>query len=538
MSPRAVMAVPCANACAAFRILRGDMRRILVYFVDLCLVAIATFIAVALRDNLEFWSEHARAVVPHALFSVMIAAALVPTLGVTHGVWRFSSLNDYLRIVAACVAIVAAATACTFVYNRLDGISRSVPFIQLLLMVAAMVGVRVGRRLAKASPRGVALASQPNLFAKQQTVLVVGLTQLTELYLRSIAEFAPNRIRVAGLLGQQEQYTGSSIYTYPVLGTPEEAAEIIRKLEVHGVFVQKIVVAKPFGALSMVAQQALLQLEAESTITVEFLAERLGLETGPGRGTRDTEGGAGADPMSDQVAFAFAPAEVAALNSRLYWRLKRMGDAVTACALLIAAAPFFAAVAIAVAIDAGLPVTFWQQRPGRGGRPIHVYKFRTMARPHDAQGRRIPDNLRVSTVGNFLRRTRLDELPQLFSILRGDMSFVGPRPLLPVDQPEAYAARLLVPPGLTGWAQVNGGRDISAADKAALDVWYVRHASPLLDLRILWRTIPMVLIGERIRHHDIQQAWRDLREAGICGPHAPLAQVVPNTAAAGSRQAA
>ena len=96
-----------------------------------------------------------------------------------------------------------------------------------------------------------------------------------------------------------------------------------------------------------------------------------------------------------------------------------------------------------------------------------------------------------------MRRTRLDELPQLINILLGQMSFIGPRPLLPVDQPADYAARLVVRPGLTGWAQVKGGRDISPADKAALDIWYVHNASLALDARILLNTVAMVLFGER-----------------------------------------
>ena len=114
-----------------------------------------------------------------------------------------------------------------------------------------------------------------------------------------------------------------------------------------------------------------------------------------------------------------------------------------------------------------------------------------------------------------MRRTRLDELPQLFNILRGDMSFVGPRPLLPRDQSDTDRARLLVRPGLTGWAQVVGGRGISADDKAALDVWYVQNASLLLDVSILLRTVPIVLFGERISPVLIERAWHDLANTGV-----------------------
>jgi hypothetical protein len=155
---------------------------------------------------------------------------------------------------------------------------------------------------------------------------------------------------------------------------------------------------------------------------------------------------------------------------------------------------------------------------GARGRPFKLYKFRTMAAAHDSAGNCVPDEERLSAIGRILRRTRLDEVPQLYNILVGEMSFVGPRPLLPVDQPAAFAARLLVRPGLTGWAQVKGGRVISAADKAALDVWYARNASLALDLRILAETVPMVLFGERVCQQSIDRAWSELRCSGICEP--------------------
>jgi lipopolysaccharide/colanic/teichoic acid biosynthesis glycosyltransferase len=135
-----------------------------------------------------------------------------------------------------------------------------------------------------------------------------------------------------------------------------------------------------------------------------------------------------------------------------------------------------------------------------------------MGAAHDAHGRRKLDSERISGLGNFLRRTRLDELPQLISILTGHMSFVGPRPLLPIDQPTEYSARLLVRPGLTGWAQIKGGRAISPTDKSALDVWYVKNMSFMLDVRIVIGTIPMIIFGERVETAAIERAWQELEE--------------------------
>jgi lipopolysaccharide/colanic/teichoic acid biosynthesis glycosyltransferase len=178
---------------------------------------------------------------------------------------------------------------------------------------------------------------------------------------------------------------------------------------------------------------------------------------------------------------------------------------------------------VAVALDSGFPVVFWQQRPGLRGRPFRLYKFRTMRPPHDSRGRLLSEAERQSKLGRLLRRIRLDELPQLYNILVGDMSFVGPRPLLPVDQSPAFAARLAVRPGLTGWAQIKGGRELTASDKAALDIWYVRNASLWLDLRILFGTVAVVCQGEETDRNAIRQAWRELRSCGMPHVHDKLA---------------
>jgi lipopolysaccharide/colanic/teichoic acid biosynthesis glycosyltransferase len=203
---------------------------------------------------------------------------------------------------------------------------------------------------------------------------------------------------------------------------------------------------------------------------------------------------------------------------RPYWKIKRALDFAGAVVLLVAMAPLMLFASVLVVLDVGWPVVFWQQRPGLGGRQFRLYKLRTMSAAHDADGRPVPEGLRASRIGRALRRLRIDELPQLVNILVGEMSFIGPRPLLPADQSAAYAARLLVRPGLTGWAQVKAGRKVSPADKAALDVWYVKNASLTLDVAILIQTARMVVFGERINDRAIRHAWHDLQRAGICAP--------------------
>ncbi len=177
---------------------------------------------------------------------------------------------------------------------------------------------------------------------------------------------------------------------------------------------------------------------------------------------------------------------------------------------LVAAAPLIALVAIAVFFTLGRPVLFHQKRAGRDGRTFKLVKFRTMSNERDADGALLPDDQRLSGFGRLLRRLRLDELPELWNILVGEMAVVGPRPLLPDAPPNQGAAgaeRLSARPGLTGWAQVNGNASLSDEDKLQLDLWYVRNRSLKLDAYIVLRTIRVVFEGEKINTANIKAAY-------------------------------
>lgn len=175
--------------------------------------------------------------------------------------------------------------------------------------------------------------------------------------------------------------------------------------------------------------------------------------------------------------------------------LKRAFDFSVALLSLLAALPVFAVVTLAVATALGRPVLFKQLRPGKGGQCFVFLKFRTMTDERDNAGVLLSDERRLTPFGRWLRRTSLDELPQLVNVLRGDMSLVGPRPLLPEYLPlytPEQARRHDVRPGITGWAQVNGRNSLSWEDRLALDVWYVDHRSFLLDIKVLALTVVRV----------------------------------------------
>jgi lipopolysaccharide/colanic/teichoic acid biosynthesis glycosyltransferase len=192
----------------------------------------------------------------------------------------------------------------------------------------------------------------------------------------------------------------------------------------------------------------------------------------------------------------------------MYRRVKRLFDIVVAGAALLALSPVLLVLAVLIARRMGRPVLFVQVRPGKDAKPFRMLKFRTMRDAVDAQGNPLPDADRLTPLGAWLRASSLDELPELWNVLRGDMSLVGPRPLLmeylPLYSPE-QARRHEMRPGITGWAQINGRNAISWDEKFAHDIWYVDNAGFWLDLRILVGTVRKVL------------ARADIDGAGVVG---------------------
>lgn len=198
---------------------------------------------------------------------------------------------------------------------------------------------------------------------------------------------------------------------------------------------------------------------------------------------------------------------------RGYDRVKRLLDLLAAAVGLILLAPVIVAAALVVRFSLGSPVFFRQMRPGFQGKPFEMLKFRTMIDSRNASGEQLPDAERLGRVGRLLRASSLDELPELINVLRGEMSLVGPRPLL-MEYVGKYspeqARRHDVRPGITGWAQINGRNDLDWQDRLRLDVWYVDNRSFLLDLRIIMLTLRTVLStkGTTQRGHATVEKFR------------------------------
>jgi len=181
--------------------------------------------------------------------------------------------------------------------------------------------------------------------------------------------------------------------------------------------------------------------------------------------------------------------------------MKRLFDFISSFIALVILIPILGIVAFLIRQKIGSPVLFKQERPGLNGKTFFVYKFRSMTDERDENGELLPDDIRLTSFGKVIRKLSLDELPQLWNVLTGEMSFIGPRPLLVEYLPlynERQATRHNVRPGITGWAQVNGRNAISWEEKFELDVWYVENRSFWLDIKILFMTVQKVFVSEGI----------------------------------------
>ena len=193
----------------------------------------------------------------------------------------------------------------------------------------------------------------------------------------------------------------------------------------------------------------------------------------------------------------------------MYLSAKRLFDLVFSLVLIILLAPLFVLLSLMIYLDLGSPILFRQQRPGLHGVLFTFFKFRTMDNKTDENGNLLPDGARLTALGRLMRRTSLDELPQFFNVIKGDMSLIGPRPLL-MEYLELYTDEQMrrheVKPGITGWAQVNGRNAITWEEKFRLDLWYVDNRSFLVDLRIILLTIIKVVKKDGINQEGMATA--------------------------------
>lgn len=435
----------------------------------------APIVALWVRDPEVFSALNS--VIIYVVLSACFSVAFFVVFRIAHGFPSFFSFHDAVQIANAALCSVGATAAVVFTSTRLEQIPRSVPTIHFLVLIALLSGGRLLRRLfvQHKDLRPVIDVSHE----KEQNVLIVGAGRLAWFYVRFLDSFPMGNRRIAAILDDSKWMYGRSIYGHMIVGGTQEIIAILNDFAQHGVHISTIVICERERERALDYHDRLAPLCASRGVQLELLAEKLGIF--------DTIEAA---PQETPAAYPVLP------NAR-YFQSKRAVEMALAIIGLIGFVPLFALTSLLVLISMGTPIIFWQRRVGRDGRTIYVYKFKTMRNPVDERGFLVSLRERRTLVGSVLRTTRLDELPQLVNIIMGDMSFIGPRPLLPVDQPAEPSLRLAVRPGLTGWAQIHGGKLISVEEKNALDEWYVNNACLRLDLEILWRTFAIVIKGDR-----------------------------------------
>jgi lipopolysaccharide/colanic/teichoic acid biosynthesis glycosyltransferase len=394
---------------------------------------------------------------------------------------HYFSVYDATEITKACLITVVFTAVIAFTFIRTANSPRSVPILHFFILLSGLIAQRALHRLLDAR-RATSHAFKNETATARQNIIILQASRLAWFYTKMVEELARHRTRIVAVLDTRPEFYGRSVNGYAVVGTPSQITRIVDEYAIHGVEIDALVVATNPDELPEEIWKEIQAVCSYQNIRIELLHE---LFLAPSSDRDDVA----TSPVAHEDSYATVLASP-------YWKVKRVIDIVVSAIALIITFPLVIVVAGCVLLDVGYPILFWQQRVGYLGRPLFLYKFRTMAAPYDRQGNAVADS-RTSRLGIFLRKIRVDEIPQLVNILSGHMSLIGPRPLLPIDQPENIGVRLQVRPGLTGLAQINGGKLLTAEEKDLLDDWYIRHASLRLDLLILARTVWVVLGGDR-----------------------------------------
>jgi lipopolysaccharide/colanic/teichoic acid biosynthesis glycosyltransferase len=343
------------------------------------------------------------------------------------GVSKFFSVRDAWKVVKAVVCAELITCVLLFTFTRLDNIPRSTPLIHALILGAGLIAIRAFARL-----RETEAAVQTNQSRDAvEHVIMIGSTELTFWSLKILSAYCPGKWRVIGLLDGRAEMTGRTLSGIKIVGQPDHLQPIIDEFAEHGVSVDRVVIG---GDEDLLPEDTLREIQCackQREIPLHFVPSLFNL-------TAIKSSGKSSSTQSIAVPVA------AALPA--YFKWKYAIDFVVAGLILLFYAPVLIIAGGLAIMDVGWPIVFWQQRLGLGGRSFTIWKLRTLRPPFDQFGQPIPENKRQSWVGTFLRRMRIDELPQLVNVLVGDMSLIGPRPLLTRDQPVDPSVRLAARP--------------------------------------------------------------------------------------------
>jgi lipopolysaccharide/colanic/teichoic acid biosynthesis glycosyltransferase len=455
---------------------------------DVFWAALSPLLALYVRDAYVLSPKFAATAALYCGISLVFSLIAFLAFRLSDGNSHHFSVQDAANVVKAVFSAGFMTALVLFTFTRLDGIPRTTPILHVFILISGLIAMRAITRFRDSDHTVVNGATHSQI----EHIIMIGATRLSSLYIKFVRAYSPLNHRIVAVLDEKAKMIGRAIIGVPVIAKIQNIEPVIEEFAVHGVRIHRLIIGGDEHLLSEEALAKVRHVCDQRQIKLQFVPDLIGLDRFPAIQN---------DIAADIVAH---PPSVMTLPA--YHRVKRVIDFIIAATTILVLLPLFVAVSLLVLLDVGSPVVFWQQRIGQGGGCFLLYKFRTLQTPFDSDGRPLANVQRLSWIGRILRGTRLDELPQLFNVLVGDMSLIGPRPLLLHDQPTNSTLRLSARPGITGWAQVNGGNLITANEKGALDEWYIRNASPWLDLRILGLTLRFGFTGERRSEHALSQA--------------------------------
>jgi lipopolysaccharide/colanic/teichoic acid biosynthesis glycosyltransferase len=321
---------------------------------------------------------------------------------------------------------------------------------------------------------------------------MIGATHLSLLYIKLLEACSPGQRRIIAVLDDRPRLIGRSVAGIRVLAAPHHLESVIEEFVVHGIRTDRVIIGNDENTL---AEEELAEIQSvceQRELKLDFVPQLIGLDELP--------------PVPIETTHKAEHFSLPNFDLPRYFKFRTFFDFFAALAMTVILSPLLIIAAALALLDVGAPVLFWQQRIGQGGRRFMLQKFRTLQPPFDWRGQPVPERQKLSFIGQLLRQTRLDELPQLLNVLVGDMALIGPRPLLPEDQPTNPATRLMVRPGITGWAQVNGGKFLTPQEKDQYDEFYIRNASLWFDLRIIFMTLKVLFRLTARSDHEVSAA--------------------------------
>ena len=456
----------------------------LIALFDISVVALSLPLAAWLRGNFDMPTVAPFIWLGTGLLTA-IAILFYWLIGLHRNLWRYASAANLLAVARWVTITTLVFIPAMFLIDRLDSIARSLLIIQWVIAIVGLWGGRIAY-VRCFHPDDLALG---RLNAQRtKPALLVGGGDGAALTIQMMAAGAIPGYYAVGLL-DNESRIGRSLYSVPILGTLDHFKPVKHGLAAQGIDLRSLVITNSHAGRFE-------QLRAEASadgLEVENIQDLLLREFSAANSAKSRV------KVSDGNEFM------------AYETLQHGFNIFVGLLIGFLVAPILAISAIAIRIHIGQEIIFSQFRPGQFRRPFLLHKFRTMRPPSDSNGRPLEDRERTPWLGRLLRRSRVDELPQIWNLIKGEMSLIGPRPLLRRDLPKAasqeqLSLRCSVRPGITGWAQVNGGNHLTPQQKLALDLWYIQNRSFMLDLRIMVLTVRMIVFGERINLKAVKQA--------------------------------